>query len=356
VQKFVPEASDAEVREALASSAHEMLSYGITSFTEAAAGYSTNLGKEMRAYAAVADEGKLPQRVRVCMSWEPGKPEADRLVAGRAFYERPSLAMDCVKMFLDGVPTDSHTAAMLEPYADAVAGRHDDNPRGMLVLAQAQIDAAVTRFDRQGLAVKFHAAGDAAVRAGLDGIAAARRANGYSGRLHDVGHCTFVAKEDLARARAIGATFEVSPYLWSPSPINDAITAAVGEPRISRVWPVREMIDAGALVVPGSDWSVVPSVNPWPAIEALVTREEPGGSARAFGKAEAINVHEAIELFTANSARHLGKEGQLGHIAPGFLADLVVVDQDPFQVPAARLHETQVLYTIVNGEVAYRRP
>ncbi|MFK5058012.1 amidohydrolase family protein, partial [Klebsiella pneumoniae] len=86
----------------------------------------------------------------------------------------------------------------------------------------------VTRFDRMGLTVKFHAAGDAAVRAGLDAIAAARKANGFSSQMHNVGHCTFVDPADIARARSIGATFEVSPYLWGPTPINTAITAAVG--------------------------------------------------------------------------------------------------------------------------------
>ncbi len=59
--------------------------------------------------------------------------------------------------------------------------------------------------------------------------------NGFTGLMHNVGHVTFVAKEDIARARAIGATFEVSPYLWGPSPINDAITKAVDEELIARV-------------------------------------------------------------------------------------------------------------------------
>jgi predicted amidohydrolase YtcJ len=356
VRRHIPEESDAEVRAALTWALQEMLSYGITSFTEASAGYSTNLGKEMRAYAALADAGVLRQRTRLCMGWSGGNAQDDALIAHRNFYARERLTPDCVKLFLDGVPTDSHTAAMLEPYAGTVEGRTDEASRsGMLLMKQEAIDAAVARFDRMGLTVKFHAAGDAAVRAGLNGIEAARHANGFSGRLHDVGHCTFVARSDLARARDIGATFEVSPYLWGPSPINDSISAAIGPERVARVWPVREMLDAGALVVPGSDWSVVPSVNPWIAVETLVTREEPGGSARSFGKAEAITVREALDLFTVNAARHLGQEGRLGRIAPGMLADLIVVDQDPYEVPVTRIHETRVLDTIINGEVVYQR-
>ena len=356
VRKHVPAPTGVEVRAALRASADLMLSYGITSFTEAAAGYSSSLKKEVSAYASLADAGLLKQRIRLCMSWTPGSAETDKFIATRNFYSRERLAVDCVKIFLDGVPTDSHTAAMLEPYAGTVEGRADEASRkGMLVLPQEVIDAAVVRFDAAGLAVKFHAAGDAAVRAGLNAIEAARRKNGFSGVLHDVGHCTFVAREDLPRARALGATFEVSPYLWDPSPINDDIAAAVGPERIRRVWPVREMIDAGALVVPGSDWSVVPSVNPWIAVETLVTRENPGGSAKSFGKAEAISVQEAIGLFTVNSARHRHLEAALGSIAPGMLADLIVLSKDPYAIPARELHEVAVLTTMIGGEVVFQR-
>ena len=356
VRRHVPPPTDAQIRAALKSSADLMLSYGITSFTEAAAGYSSTVEKEVAVYAALSDSGALKQRVRLCLSWTPGNADSEAVIAARNTFTRVRIAVDCVKIFLDGVPTDSHTAAMLEPYEGTVAGRMDEASRkGMLLLPQKTLDEAVTRFDSLGLAVKFHAAGDAAVRAGLNAIEAARRANGFSGVLHDVGHCTFVAREDLPRARAIGATFEVSPYLWDPSPINDDIAAAVGMARIQRVWPVREMIDAGALVVPGSDWSVVPSVNPWIAVETLVTRENPGGSVRSFGKAEAISLKEAIQLFTVNSARHRHLEGSLGAIAPGMLADLIVLSKDPYEIPARELHEIKVITTFIGGKPVFQR-
>ena len=352
----VPPPDAAQVKSALSWALGEMLSYGITSFTEASTGFSAGITSEARTWTALADAGVLRQRAQLCLTWAPGNAEAEQVIGARNTYARERLSPDCVKIFLDGVPTDSHTAAMLDPYAGSVAGRDDEASRkGLLLVPQPVLDEAVTRFDRMGLTVKFHAAGDAAVHAGLNAIEAARTANGFSTRLHNVGHCTFVAKADLARARRIAATFEVSPYLWDPSPINDDITHAVGEPRISRVWPVREMLDAGALVVPGSDWAVVPSVNPWIAVETLVTRENPGGSARSFGKAQAITLPEAIRLFTENAARHEGTSDRLGRIAPGMLADLVVIDRDPYAVPAKHLHDTRVLKTIINGEIVYER-
>ena len=354
VEKHVPPHSDETVRSALQQALKNMLSVGITSFTEAAIGFNAGHRREVEAYASLFDAGQVKHRVRLCLTWKPDNEEAEAVISRRADYERDRVSLDCIKIFLDGVPTDSHTAAMLEPYEGTVEGRTNEaSLRGLLLMEQEAINEAAARFDRMGIALKFHSAGDAAVRAGLKGIAHALEVNGPASQRHDVGHCTFVAKEDMAFARDIGATFEVSPYLWSPSPINDEIARAVGDARIQRVWPVREMIDSGALVVPGSDWAVVPSVNPWPAIEALVTREEPGGSEKSFGRQQAVSLDQAIQMFTINSARHLGNEDKLGRLRPGMLADIIVLDRDPYAIPVTELHKVLVDLTIIDGEIVY---
>jgi predicted amidohydrolase YtcJ len=354
VSGHIPKPGVSELRSALKASLDAMLSFGITSYTEAAVGFVSGASRELETYAQLADAGEIRQRVVLCITWSPSDPEGEHAIELRNFYARANIAPSCVKIFLDGVPTDSHTAAMLEPYAQAIPGRNDRAARyGLLLVKQDVLNEAVTRFDRMGLTVKFHAAGDAAVRAGLDAIAAARKANGFSSQMHNVGHCTFVDPADIARARSIGATFEVSPYLWGPTPINAAITAAVGPVLIRRVWPVREMLAAGALVVPGSDWSVVPSVNPWPAIETLVTRKAPGGGPESFGGEEAISLPQAIELFTGNAARQEGMADRVGRIEIGMLADVIVLDRDPYRIPAADVHETKVLMTFIAGELAY---
>ena len=356
VRSHVPAPSQNDVKAALTWSLNTMLSYGITSFTEAAVGFPAGPDLELNMYDQLADAGVLKQRVRLCMTWDQNSELSNKVIAARNLYARNLVAPDCVKIFLDGVPTDGHTAAMLHPYETAMEGRDDDASRlGMLMVKQDVLSAAVTKFDAMGLAVKFHSAGDAAVRAGLNAIEAARKANGYSGKLHDIGHSTLVDKEDLDRARLIGATFEVSPYLWSPSPINNDITHAVGNDRADRAWPIKEMLDAHALVVAGSDWAVIPSVNPWIGVESLVTREEPGGSANSFGKKEAISLEEAIELFTANSARDRGMGNVVGRIEVGMLADLIVLNQNPFQVPVNQIHNTLVNLTLIDGKVAFDR-
>lgn len=356
VWEQVPPHSDETLRSALTWALDEMLAQGITSYTEASTGFVGGLGRETALYAALADEGLLKQRVRLCLTWEPGDEAAEAVIAARNWYGRERVSPNCVKIFLDGVPTDSHTAAMLEPYADVMEGRTDRASRyGLLLVEQDVLNEAVTRFDRMGLTVKFHAAGDAAVRAGLDAIEAARQANGFSGRLHDAGHCTFAARADLPRARALGATFEVSPYLWSPSPIGASLVKAVGAERMKRIWPVREMLEAGALVVAGSDWAVVPSVNPWVAVETLITREEPGGSEQSYGKEQGITLEQALRIFTVNAARHEGMADQVGRLAPGLRADLVVLDRDPYQTPVRELHRIAVEKTLIDGKIVYSK-
>jgi predicted amidohydrolase YtcJ len=354
VKAKVPRPTPETLRRALDWATREMLSYGVTSYTEAAVGFVSGASSELEAYKALADAGTFKPRATLCITWGPGSEEAEAAIASRNLYASSRISPSCVKIFLDGVPIDGHTAAMLQPYAGVIPGREDEAARmGMLLVKQDALDAAVTRFDRMGLTVKFHAAGDAAVRAGLNSIAAARAANGYGGLMHNVGHCTFVSPADIARARSIGATFEVSPYLWSPSPISDDIETAVGPEIIKRVWPVRELIESGALVVPGSDWSVVPSVNPWIGIETLVTREQPGGSSRSFGKTEAISVEQALDLFTVNAARQERTSDRLGRIDIGMLADLIVLDRNPYEVPAKRIHDTKVRMTFIGGEKVY---
>jgi predicted amidohydrolase YtcJ len=348
VRRHIPPATPEQAATALRWSLDVMLSHGITSFTDAMADEGT-----LQSYASLADQGLLKQRVTACMAWrraafggsDAGTPN---YVDYRNLYARARLSPDCIKLALDGVPTDGHTAAMVEPYENA-----GDN-RGLLMMPADTLNALVTQLDALGFSVKMHAAGDLAVRTGLDAIEAARRANGFSGRLHEVSHNSFVQMSDIRRARDIAATFEMSPYIWFPNPIIPDIAQAVGAERMERWIPLKDALDAGALVVPGSDWSVVPSVNPWIAIETLVTRQAPGGGGEPIGASQRITLEQAIDLFTVNAARQLGHRNRVGTIERGMLADLVVVDRNPFEIPITEVHRIGVVMTLVEGEIVYQ--
>jgi predicted amidohydrolase YtcJ len=343
VTGLVPPASREQTAKALKWSLDTMLAQGITAFDDALVTEDI-----AQAYADLADSGQLHQRVRGCLiSSDEG------LISRRQLYARDRFSPSCIKMILDGVPTDSHTAAMLEDY-EPLAGRNDaGREHGILMVPPERLNAQVIRFDSMGLTVKFHAAGDGAVHEALDAIEAARRANGFSGLLHDPAHNSFVRIEDIRRARALGAAFEFSPYIWFDSPIIADIRKAVAPELMQRWIPVKDAIDAGALAVPGSDWSVVPSVSPWLAIETLVTRQPPGGGGPPLGEAERITVQQAVQLYTINSARQRYEADRLGTLEPGKLADFVVIDRNILEVPITTVHDTKVLMTVIGGEVVY---
>jgi len=120
-------------------------------------------------------------------------------------------------------------------------------------------------FDRRGYTVKMHAAGDRAIREGLDAIAAARRANPNGQLRHELAHAGYIAPPDLNRFAQLNAVAEFSPVIWYPSPIIDAVVAVVGE-RANHYWPMRSLLATHAPLAAGSDWpSVVPSMDPWAA-------------------------------------------------------------------------------------------
>lgn len=354
VNAKVPAATDAERRAALALSSSQMLSFGITSFTDA--GVTIN---DVENMAAMSADGSLKQRVRGCMRWTPllgadAVRNGEALIEWRARFSQPRFKLDCVKVVLDGVPTESRTAVMLEPYAAGGHGHGSSETLGLPMLSPEILNPAIARFDRAGLHVKFHAAGDGAVRQAIDAVEYARKVNGWSGPMHDVGHNSFVDPADIPRVRALHMTWEFSPYIWYPTPIAaQDIRGVIGKERMKRWIPIRDAVETGAAVVAGSDWSVVPSVNPWLAIETMVTRQKPGGSADTLGEGQKITLEQALRIFTEGAASYMGLRDQVGSIAPGMHADMIVVERNPFKVPITEVHSTHVLRTYVDGELVY---
>ncbi|MFP6806188.1 MAG: amidohydrolase [Pseudomonadales bacterium] len=354
VTKMIPRPSMESRRNALMLSTHQMLSYGITSFTVA----SVRL-QDIGPLSSLSREGLVKQRIRGCIVWVPSpqdvKQMAESLIAKRAAYTTDRFSPDCIKLFLDGVPTESHTASMLEPYID-----EDNNhakhasDKGFLLIAQDELNLAVSRFDRLGLHVKFHAAGDGAVRAAIEAVSRARALNGSGGPFHHVGHSTFVNPADIIRAKEVNLAWEFSPYIWYPTPIASIdIFAAVGAERMERWVPIRDAVASGALVVAGSDWSVVPSVNPWLAIETMVTRQKPGGSKQTLGEGQSISLTEAFDIMTVNGARLMGHRDKVGSIEVGMHADIIVTRQNPFRIPITDVHATTVKMTFIDGEKVF---
>lgn len=347
----LPPYSDAQYRAALRWSVTRLNAAGVTVFRDAVAGSHT-----LRGYRALDDAGELRARVATSLIWKGSWVESHEQelanIARRDEYTSANIHTDFAKIFVDGIPP-SGTGAFLEPYQPALGrGAHH---RGKLIHEPARLRADVVELDRRGLSVKMHATGDRAVRVALDAVAAARRANGASGRLHEIAHAEAIHPDDLPRFAALGVVAEMSPILWYPSPLVDAMIEVLGEARVRHWWPIRSLTESGALVVYGSDWpSVVPTPSPWPGIEAMVTRRDPYGKRPGtIGPDEAVDLATAVRIFTLNGARSVYLDGETGSLEVGKSADFIVLDRNLFEIPAESIGDTRVLRTVFRGVTIY---
>ncbi|MEP1593984.1 MAG: amidohydrolase [Halieaceae bacterium] len=256
-----------------------------------------------------------------------------------------------VKLFMDGVPTASRTAAMLAPYTAAEAGAELTD--GALHISETVLTQDMIALDRAGFTVKIHTAGDRSVRVALNAIEAARKANGNSELRHELAHAGYISNEDLPRFAELNAVADLSPYIWNPSPIIQSVISAVGSPRGEQYWPVKSLIESGAPLLAGSDWpAAAANMSPWASMEALVTRSDPiGDYPGVLWTEEAISLEQAVDIFTRQGARALRLGDETGSVEVGKLADLIVLNQNLFEVPVTAVSDTQVERVIFKGEV-----
>jgi predicted amidohydrolase YtcJ len=327
---------------------------GITGFKEPMA-----FEAELAAYAKADRAGELRLHVGAHLTrFSPFSEDwvsMARLADLRARYVSPNLHTGFAKLFLDGVPI-ARTAAFLAPYPGTDPAHHD--PDAMLLIPPAALNAEVTALDAAGFVVKMHAVGDRAVQAGLDAIAAARGANGMSGLRHEIAHANFIAPGDLARFAALQAVAEVSPKLGMPNPVTGGQRQVLGDARVDSCYPIRSLLGAGAEVVYGSDWPAAAlDANPWTGLAGMLSRADPlGVYPGTVGLHEAITLDQALPLFTRNSARALGLEGQTGQIMVGASADMIVLERgletlSVEEIAGVTPHATLFAGALVYGEM-----
>lgn len=308
----------------------------------------------LRAVKALEDQGRLSAWVvgSVPVTEAPLAPgeAGEELLALREQFRSRHFMPDAGKIFLDGVPT-SRTAAMLEPYLpDAV---HGCCFRGGTTLTVPQLAKVLADSERRGIRVKIHCTGDASTRAALDAIDVLRSFNG-PGLRHQIAHASFVDPAEIPRFAELDVVADLSPPLWFPSVIVEAIRSAVPQPLVDRIAPIRSLIDAGALVAGGSDWPVVPDPSPWPSIQGMVTRRDPTGRLDgALCPEEAIGVEEALRAYTIQAAQATGLAHLTGSIEVGKSADLAILDTMLFDVDPGQLGTTQVLQTWFEGRCVH---
>ncbi|GAA5213258.1 amidohydrolase [Streptomyces thinghirensis] len=335
--------------------AQELLhSLGVTAWQDALLGSHANLTDPTPAYLATADDGRLTARVVGALWWDRarGTEQIEELLARRTAGTRGRLRCTTVKIMQDGV-AENGTAALLSPYLDGCGCRTDNS--GISFIPPKELQEYVTELDAHGFQVHFHALGDRAVREALDAVAAARRTNGRTDTRPHLAHLQVVHPDDVGRFRELGATANVQPLWAAHEPQMDELTIPfLGPERAASQYPFGSLLRAGATLAAGSDWPVS-SPDPIQGIHVAVNRVLPDAPAGtpAFLPEQRLDLGTALAAYTAGSAYANHLDAETGTIAPGFLADLVVLDRDPFAGPAEEIGATRVAQTFVGGRRVY---
>ncbi len=268
----------------------------------------------------------------------------ERSREGSACYRPTS-----VKLMLDGV-CENFTAALNAPYLGHPGEQHS----GIDFIPPDIIGEAVTRFDEVGLQCHFHAIGDRAVRNALNAVQTARTRNGWSGPLHHIAHLQVVDPDDVPRFAELRVAANCQP-LWAcnEAAMTEMTIPFLGVERAAWQYPFGSLARTGALLAMGSDWPVS-SGDVMHQISVAVRRKPPGDDAvPTFNPTERLSLDQALAGFTLGSAVINGEGRRRGRIRVGNVADLVLLDRDPFAVPDPA--GIAVELTISAGQIVFDR-
>jgi predicted amidohydrolase YtcJ len=302
----------------------------------------------LTGYKMLADHGELNSEI-VAFPQVLSKDPAAELAAvqkTRETYKKVQhLHVTGIKIFADGVAEfPSQTAHLTKPYKNS--GHNGD-----LLFDPKRFADLCINADKQGLIIHVHAIGDGAVKAALDGIAAARAANGDSHLPHTLTHEQFIQPEDFPRFRALGVISALQLY-WADAG-NDTIEILkpyVDSSIYKWQYPARSILDNGGIISGASDWPVS-TANVFRAIYQAETRK---GKEGILDASQAMPREAMFYAYTHNSAKAMNLDS-IGTIEPGKRADLVLLDRDVLTIPPEEMRETNVLWTMVAGKTVYQQ-
>jgi predicted amidohydrolase YtcJ len=346
--RALPEPTRAERLDALRAGIEEALRYGITSVHTIADEAELELLDELRR------TGELRLRVYAALPVGAGVHESqlDALDVLRTQYAATSrLRVGAADLTLDG-HVEARTAAMLAPYADRL-------PAPRPKMNDEELRRVVTALDRRGWQVMIHAAGDASVRMALDAIEWAARVNPEreEGRRHRIEHVEIVDEADVPRFGRLGAVASMQPVHGTPTPGQiERLETVLGALRAPRAFAYGSLANRRVPLAFGSDWPVG-ALDPLLGLGAAVTRMTPEGTPEGGWVADqALALRDAIDAYTSGGAHASFDEDRTGTLAAGMMADLIVLSEDIFDLPARELRHVRVDVTVFDGKVVYERP
>jgi predicted amidohydrolase YtcJ len=348
VRAHIPPPSASERRRGLELALADAAAHGLTSVQDFSEWQDFLVMQQME------HEGKLPVRVSEWLPFDAPLAELERMRASQPADDR-MLHTGMLKGFMDG-SLGSRTAAMLAPYAD------DPDNSGLPRYEQGKLNAMAAERAAAGFQLGFHAIGDRAVGMALDAFAVAEsattQANGTGRPAHArepryrIEHSQVLAPGDVARYKQLGVIASMQPnhlltdMHWAP--------ARLGPARTEYAYAWKAFLDAGVPLAFGTDYPVEP-VTPFRGLYAAVTRRDEADT-MSFHPEAVLTIGQALYAYTQGSAYAEFAEGWKGRLAPGYVADFVVLDRDLVHATPRALLGTKVLETYVGGRLVYTGP
>ncbi len=330
---------------------------GITTVFDAGIpGGDTLLRNALKALSAMQRDGDLPVRLRTSSylnSPDEAEDMAERLAAIRRDFASDLIDLHTVKIPNDGT-IEGETAAVIKPYAAGGSGA--------VLLSGEPFGRFLAALRRANLDAHIHAIGDRTLRVTLDAVAAARKAVAESDSRVTVAHAMLAAPEDLRRLRALDVMIQTTPH-WAHdlSGTLGLYSRLLDDERGTQVMLLRDLWEAAPLVAFGADYPATglpfPQTSPLHGIEIGHTRRRPGAKeGPPLPPADQrMALNDLLAGYTVNAARQLRLEREVGVIAPGKQADLIVLERNLFAVPPHSVHEIKVDMTLLAGRIVFSR-
>jgi predicted amidohydrolase YtcJ len=335
----VPPHSFSENQASARAATEHAAKVGVTSVTDMSAGDDVGL------YQHMAETGELKNRIyaiRSIVSWEVLRDTGVRTAFGNDMVRIGGL-----KGFADG-SLGSSTALFFEPYSDM------SNTRGLLyeqMIPEGIMLKRVLGADKAGLQVMIHAIGDEANMRILDIYKQTAAQNGERDRRFKIEHAQHIRASEIPRFGQQKVIASMQPYHCADD--GRWCDKRIGPERSKGTYAFRSLLDSGAVLAFGTDWTVAP-LEPMISIKAAVTRQTLDGKhPDGWVPEQKISVEEAVHAYTMGSAYAEFAENVKGSITPGKLADLVMVDRDIFKINPVEIEKAQVVLTVMDGKVVY---
>jgi len=339
ISRHIPEPSLTEKKRAALNALKHATSLGVTSIHDMA--YLDNY----EVYSELLKENKLTARLTVYIPISGVDSYPQQVSSGSPDL----LKIGGLKGFVDG-SLGSFTALFFDPYSD------NPQKKGIMVsdmYPEGIMEERIRKADEAGLQVAIHAIGDRANSIILDIFENVMRSGEKRERRWRVEHAQHLRVDDFERFGRLQVLASIQPY----HAIDDGRWAEIkiGRDRAQTTYAFRSLMEAGATLVCGSDWSVAP-LDPISGIYAAVTRRTlDGKNPEGWIPSQKISLEDAIKGYTLNAAYSEFAEAEKGSIQTGKLADLVILDQNLFKIPPEAILDAKVWMTVFNGQILYKQ-